>query len=78
MFILAKGMVEIIKWDSFRVGVLVEGQYFGEMAILCSNAEEARRVSAGLSPGHCSFGNDAHCLPLYAFLPFHRPPPLRL
>ena len=46
MFILAKGMVEIIKWDSFRVGVLVEGQYFGEMAILGDGAEEAKRVRA--------------------------------
>ena len=45
MYILAKGMVEIIKWDSFRVGVLVEGQYFGEMAILGNGNDDAKRVS---------------------------------
>lgn len=33
MYIISKGEVEVIKYDTLRIAVLTEGNYFGEMAL---------------------------------------------
>ena len=58
MYILAKGQVEVLRWDSFRVAVLTEGQYFGEMAVLTTSIKNRRRTATVKALTYC----DVRCI----------------
>lgn len=54
MYILAKGTVEVIKWDTFRVDVLHGNSYFGEMSLLQGeNEEDMRRTATVRAMTYC-------------------------
>jgi len=54
MYLIAKGVVDVLKWDKFKVARLTAGSYFGEMALL-NAPEDSVRCASVRTQTYCDF-----------------------